>query len=119
MHSLLTFAFTIIGFVVLVATFFGIARLVAQRRSRKSQSATSKVASQEAGDPSEEIKEEVSPATAMIHGANYGLVLGILACVLFKILARLMLTLSAAGCGYSLRALWQGLSRYRIVVYGH
>ena len=80
-------------------------------------------AAQDGNDPegnlaaSDEAAEEVSPAIAMIHGANYGLLLGLLSCILFMVLAPLMLILSAAGAFYSSRALWQGLYRYRILVY--
>ena len=59
----------------------------------------------------------MSPMSAMIHGANYGLVLGILACLLFTILSPMMLILTAAGIVYSFRALWQGISRYRMIVF--
>jgi hypothetical protein len=48
--------------------------------------------------------------------ANYGLILGILACVLFK-LSSLLLILSIVGLWYSGRALWSGLYRRRIIVY--
>jgi hypothetical protein len=52
----------------------------------------------------------------MIHGANYCLVLGIIACLVFKI-SPLMLVISLAGIYYAARALWQGLSWYKIIVY--
>ena len=105
MLSLLTLVFLGLGFVVLVLTFLWISHLLARRRRRQD------------GVEEEESLPEESPAMAMIHGANYGLILGILACALFKILAPLMLILSAAGLGYSGRALWEGVRRYRILVY--
>ena len=52
----------------------------------------------------------------MIHGANYGLVLGILSCLLFMI-SPFLLIMSLAGMFYGGRALWQGLSQYSIIVY--
>ena len=64
------------------------------------------------GDP----EAEAARGRAVILGANYGLVLGILACILFKV-SWLMLMLSVAGIVYSARALYQGIRYYRIVVY--
>ena len=69
-----------------------------------------------AGDAEEEEEDAAARGRATILGANYGLVLGILACILFKV-SWLMLMLSAAGIGYSSRALYQGFRYYRIVVY--
>jgi hypothetical protein len=61
-------------------------------------------------------EEESGRGQAVILGANYGLVLSILACILFAV-STLMLMLSVAGIGYSARALYQGIRYYRLVVY--
>ena len=93
------------GFVVLLLTFYGVSHLL-ERGQRRHEGITKVQA-----------EARQSPARAMIHRANYGLVLGILACALFKILAPLMLILSVVGAGYSGWALWEGVSRYRILIY--
>ena len=92
----------VLGFVVLVLTFMWIANL---------RSGVRRVAAKEAD-------EEKAPSgrALMIHGANYGLVLGILSCLLFMI-SPLLLIMSLAGMFYGGRALWQGLSQYSIIVY--
>jgi len=105
MFSLLALVFIGFGFVVLLLTFFWISHLQGRGQHRHDGIEKVQGAAQE------------SSAGAMVHRANYGLVLGILACTLFKILAPLMLILSAAGLVYSGRALWEGLSRYQIVMY--
>ena len=122
MYSFVTVAFIAFAFAVLVATFFWIANLLARRRAAAGagdrRSAHDDMVSEapEVSEQSPEVSEQ-SPMTAMIHGANYGLVLGILACLLFTLLAPMMLILSVAGTVYSSRALWQGISRYRLMVY--
>ena len=103
MFTLLTLIFLGFGFVVLMLTFLWVGHLLARRRARK--------------DGAEQVPEEESPAVAMMHGANYGLMLGILACLLFKVLPPLMLILTASGLFFSGRALWEGVWRYRILVY--
>lgn len=67
----------------------------------------------------EEIEEELPLGPGVIgkvSGANYGLLLGILACGLFWV-SSLMLSLSLVGMFYSGRALWQGLRYFRMVIY--
>ncbi len=93
------------GFVVLVQTFAWISRLVERR-----------AAALPASVPEE---EEVPQPTlgVILQGANYGLVLGVLACLLFKVWPPLMLSLSAAGMGFSGRTLVQGWRRYGVLVY--
>ncbi len=90
-----------LGFVVLFLTFMWIANLRHKARGPVGEM---------------EDKPEQSGTAIMIHGANYGLVLGILACALFKV-STLMLVISLAGIYYASRALWQGMSWYRIIVY--
>ena len=105
MFSLLALVLIGFGFVVLLLTFYGVSHLL-ERDQRRHEGITKVQA-----------EARQSPARAMIHRANYGFVLGILACALFKILSPLMLILSATGAGYSGWALWEGLSRYRIPMY--
>ncbi len=67
----------------------------------------------------EEMEEELPLGPGVIgkvYGANYGLLLGILACGLFWV-SPLMLALSLVGIFYSGRALWQGLRYFRMVIY--
>ncbi len=102
MSSTLGLLLLAVGFVVLVQTFAWIARLLAHR----------------AQPIQEEAEPEERPSFGVIlHGANYGLVLGILACLLFKIWAPLMLALSVAGIGFSVRTLLEGWRGYRILVW--
>lgn len=97
------------GFAVLVQTFAWIAHLV-ERRAWNAAPAPA---------PPPEPGAEPAPPTlgVILQGANYGLVLGVLACLLFKVWPPLMLALSAAGIGFSGRTLVQGWRRYEIVVY--
>lgn len=65
----------------------------------------------------EETEKQTPPdGRGVASGANYGLILGILACLLFR-LSPLMSILSAVGLWYSGRALFLGLYRYRVMVY--
>ena len=105
MSSVLTVFLLGFGFGVLVLTFRWISRLRAFRRAP--------VTSSEA----EPAAPETPPAVVMIQGANFGLLLGVLSCLLFPVVPPTMLLLSAAAAVYSTRALWQGLWRYRIIVY--
>lgn len=100
MFSALGILVLILGFIVLFLTIMWIAKL------RNPPPITA----------AEEEKPEQSGTAIMIHGANYGLVLGIIACLVFKI-SPLMLVISLAGIYYAARALWQGLSWYKIIVY--
>ena len=105
MSSVLTVFLLGFGFVVLILTFRWISRLRAFRRAPT--------------NPSEEEPDapETPPAVVMIQGANFGLVLGVLSCLMFPVVPPTMLLLSAGAAVYSTRALWQGLWRYRILVY--
>ena len=67
----------------------------------------------------EKIEEELPLGPGVIgkvSGANYGLLLGILACGLFWV-SSLMLALSVVGLFYSSRAMWQGVRYFRRVIY--
>ena len=115
MYSVATVALIVFGFGVLVVTFVWIAKLLTRRRTTP---ALKDISTGEAESTSAVPDvEEVPSMSAMILGANYGLVLGILACLLFTILAPMMLIISAAGLAYSSRAFWQGFSRYRMIVF--
>lgn len=98
------------GFAVLVQTFAWLARLV-ERRAASHQAPPEAFAA--------EVPEAAPEPTlgAILQGANYGLVLGVLACLLFKVWPPLMLALSAAGIGFSGRTMVQGWRRYQILVY--
>ncbi|MBI2503450.1 MAG: hypothetical protein HYW07_09515 [Candidatus Latescibacteria bacterium] len=98
------------GFAVLVQTFVWIARL---REGRAPPGAKAAESAQET-----EVEPAPQPALgAILQGASYGLVLGGLACLLFKVWPPLMLVLSAGGIGFSGRTLVQGWRRYEILVY--
>ena len=115
MYSVATLALIVFGFGVLIVTFLWIAKLLARRRAKPEGDHHTR-AEPESTRPGEEV-EEASPTSAMIHGANYGLVLGVLSCLLFTVVPPMMLILSAAGILYSSKALWQGVSRYRMIVF--
>ncbi len=110
MPSLVGLLLLAAGFVVLMQTFAWIAGLVERRALSHPV-------------PPEGLAAEVPEARpeptlgAILQGANYGLVLGVLACLLFKLWPPLMLALSAAGIGFSSRTLVQGWRRYEILVY--
>ena len=107
MFSLLAVVCLVFSFAVLVLTFRWISHLRAGRAWSHHP---------EAGPPVEVEEEPLSSGAVMIHGANYGLILGILSCLLFK-LSLLMLFFSLSGMFFSGRALWEGLYRYRIILF--
>ncbi len=120
MSTLLTALLLGFGFAVLVFTFRWISRLLALRRAGAEPAEAGETT--ETGEPAEPgegdpATPEPTPAVLMIQGANFGLVLGVLSCLLFPVVPPMMLLLSAAAAGYCARALWQGLWRYRILVY--
>ena len=96
------------GFVVLMQTFAWITRLLERR-------AEAVLAPEDIGEAEE---EEPPPSLgAVLLGANYGLILGGLACLLFWLWPPLMLVLSTAGIGFSGRTLVQGWRQYHLLVY--
>lgn len=107
MSSLLTVVCLVFSFAVLVLTFRWISRLRAGRAWSHNP---------EAGPPVEVEEESLPSGAVMIHGANYGLILGILSCLLFKV-SLLTLIFSLSGMFFSGRALWEGLYRYRIILF--
>lgn len=98
------------AFGVLVFTFFWVARLLARRSSEREQGPES------APDPAAGEGEVPTLQTVALPHANLGLVLGILACLLFKV-SPLLLIVSAFGALYSARALWAGLARFRVFLF--
>ena len=131
LSSLLAVVLLGFAFAVLVVTFLWIARLMAIRATKRAdegrssrESATRpdspdrEIAADEAdrspeGDPQEEPDRT---GVAVVASSRLGLILGVLACLLFK-LSPLLIILSIAGIYYSVGALWGGFRRYRIVLY--
>ena len=140
MLSVLGFVILAAGFGVLLMTFFWLARLLAIRdRKKLKMESTSRInASSDTEDFAEKEEElhsksekfpssteyvdtesdevEEAAARAAIQGGTFGLILGILACILFK-LSDLMLVLSFCAICYSGRALYYGLRRYVILIW--
>jgi hypothetical protein len=132
MYSVLALFLLIVAFAILVVTFLWVARLLGLLGTKpaevdgdgddgedETQPVTdSQDLQEETPEPEaeEEEEDEAGRGQAIILGANYGLVLGILACILFLV-SWLMLMLSAAAIGYSSRALYQGIRYYQLVVY--
>ena len=129
MYSVFALLLLIAAFAILVVTFLWVARLLGLI-GKDPVSAESDDGEEEEGqeDPVEgegEVEadsdvdaeeEESGRGRAVILGANHGLVLGVLAVILFKV-SWLMLMLSAGAIGYSSRALYQGIRHYRLIVY--
>lgn len=123
------------AFVVLVVTFLWIARLMAMRSSASHGGTPIRGGAD--GEPiSPDLESEADPAddvddrpeaedteedpdprgVAVVTSSNLGLILGILACLLFK-LSPLMVVLSVAGLYYSGGSLWGGIRRYRRIMH--
>ena len=106
------------GFVALLYTFIWLARLWWRQfgaAGRQDELTEQSQAAEEGPLVEGEIEPDEDARANMGHGANYGLVLGILACLLFKV-SPLMLLLSAVAMFYSGRAVWEGLWRFRLVL---
>lgn len=128
MYSVFALLLLIAAFAILVVTFLWVARLLGLI-GKDSASAESDDGEEDKGqekpadvkdelevDLDVEAEEEAGRGRAVSLGANYGLVLGVLAVILFKV-SWLMLMLSAGAIGYSSRALYQGIRHYRLIVY--
>ena len=120
MYSIAALFSLAFAFFVLVVTFRWISRLLARRLQDMAAgdgdaepAATPEPSSEEAAD--EEPDERPSGA-GTIHGANFALVLGILASSLFKI-SPLMLVLSVAGLFYGARAAYEGIRYFQMIIY--
>jgi len=135
LNSVFVVALLSFAFAVLVVTFLWIARLMAMRASKRSgraratresvdgpgppdPGAAADSAAADADPPGEESEQEEPDRTgvAVVVSSRLGLILGVLACLLFK-LSPLLIILSVAGMYYSAGAIWGGLRRYRIVMY--
>ena len=129
MYSVLALILLIVAFAILVVTFLWVARLLGLLGTKAADIEPgdegedeiqpvidSQDLQEETPEPEAEEEDEAGRGQAVILGAHYGLVLGILACLLFLV-SWLMLMLSAAAIGYSSRALYQGIRYYRLVVY--
>ena len=106
------------GFVALLYTFIWLARLWWRQlgdSGREPEATEQAQVAEEAPLVEGEIEPDEDARANMGPGANYGLVLGILACLLFKA-SPLMLLLSAVAMFYSGRALWEGIWRFRLVL---
>ena len=121
MYSIVAIVCLAFAFIVLLFTFRWIAKLVARRLIARSQageeaSEDGPNADSATEDEANQEDEDVPRGAGVIHGANYGLVLGILACILFK-LSPLMLILSGVGLFYSGRTLYEGVRYFATVIY--
>ena len=121
MYSIVAIACLAFAFIVLLLTFRWIAKLVARRLIRRSQAAAEAIDDSPGEDSATEDvakqdEEDAPRGAGVIHGANYGLVLGILACILFKV-SPLMLILSGVGLFYGGRTLYEGIRYFATVIY--
>lgn len=129
LFNVLALALLGFGFAVLVVTFLWVARLLAmrarERAARDEALPEGESAPVEAGAPEEEqrAEEEVQDETearrvagrAVIVGANLSLILGILACLLFRF-SPLFTVLSVAGMYYGSRCQWTAFRLFRVFV---
>ena len=116
--SLLGILVLVGGFVALLYTFIWLARLWWRQLGDSGREVEVPEQEEVAGEAplvEGEIEPDDDARANMGHGANYGLVLGILACLLFKV-SPLMLLLSGVAMFYSGRALWEGFWRFRLVL---
>ena len=104
-----------LAFLVLVATFFWVSRILAMHSAKKAASGSEE---ESAAEPEEDTTQEPEekPEMGKGYGANYGFVLGALACGLFWV-SPLMLALSLVGMFYCGRSLWRGIRYFRTVIY--
>ena len=108
-----------LAFATLVVTFVWIARLLSQRaREKKRKARPSARVVQEGGPPDqhEEGKESPEMVRGRVYGANYGLVLGAMACGLYWV-SPLVIALAFVGGFYSGRSLVNGVRYFRIVTW--
>ena len=138
MFSILAIVLLVSGFAVLVITFFWVAHLLAmksrerERTVAESHAAESPNGEESAGsgdqpdenfaqphdgeqDPAEAEAAAQAKAKGAIQGATFGLILAILACLLFKY--ELMIILSVVAIFYCGRALYYGLRCYLSIVW--
>ena len=125
MYSVFALLLLIAAFAILVVTFLWVARLLGligkESASAESDDGEEDIGQEKPADGKGELEvdpdvEAEEAGRAVSLGANYGLILGVLAVILFKV-SWLMLMLSAGAIGYSSRALYQGIRHYRLIVY--
>ena len=119
MFSIVAVALLLLAFATLVATFVWITRLLAERAQEKKRKARPCAKrAQEQGPPELEEERAEQPETirGRGYGANYGLLLGALACGLYW-MSPLVLALAFVGGFYSGQSLVNGVRHFRIVVW--
>ena len=118
---LLSILILVFAFGVLVWTFFWVARLLAARSRREAAMteasvSTDEEAVEETGPTEEEAAEELERTKKGVGvNATLGLILSVLACLLF-FLSPLTLVLSVAGLWFSANALWLGFRRFSVFI---
>ena len=118
---LLSILILIFAFGVLLSTFFWISRLLAARGQREvaaiAPATVDAAPIEETGPtPEEEAAEELERTkTGVGVNATLGLILSVLACLLFW-LSPLTLVLSVAGLWFSGNALWFGFRRFNVFI---
>ncbi|MEE2834102.1 MAG: hypothetical protein VYD18_17215 [Candidatus Latescibacterota bacterium] len=118
---LLSILILVFAFGVLVWTFFWVARLLAARSRREAATteasvSTDEEAVEETGPTEEEAAEELERTKKGVGvNATLGLILSVLACLLF-FLSPLTLVLSVAGLWFSANALWLGFRRFSVFI---
>jgi len=109
----------LLAFATLVGTFVWITRLLSARaREKKNKASRRAKRVQEQGLPASEAEGADQPemVRGRGYGANYGLLLGALACGLYW-MSPLVLALAFVGGFYSGRALVNGVRHFRIVIW--
>ena len=115
LFSLLGLVILGLAFLILVATFFWVSRILAMH-AREKAALESTEESTEAVDENLSPEPEEKPVMGKGYGANYGFLLGVLACGLFWI-SPLMLALSLVGMFYCGRSLWGGIKYFRTIIF--
>ena len=115
LFSLLGLVILMLAFLVLVATFFWVSRILALHPRGKT---APEPREESAVEPEEDSipEPQEKPVMGKGYGANYGFVLGVLACGLFWI-SPLMLALSLVGMFYCGRSLWGGIKYFRTIIF--
>jgi hypothetical protein len=109
----------LLAFATLVGTFVWITRLLSARAREKKNKASrraKRVQEQGLPGPEPEGADQPKQVRGRGYGANYGLLLGALACGLYW-MSPLVLALAFVGGFYSGRALVNGVRHFRIVIW--
>jgi len=115
LFSLLGLVILGLAFLILVATFFWVSRIITMQARERSAPGSGE---DRTGKPEENSAPDLEekPVMGKGYGANYGLLLGVLACGLFWV-SPLMLALSFVGMFYCGRSLWGGIRYFRTIIY--